>query len=185
MRVNYWMLDSVIFACFLIAKHVGEDPDDPWHKYTQKNGRAQFQMDMADALIEYGIRLDCPDIRQLEDPDKRPVYMRKKDFVPCACGWCFFCRNGFTRGVMHPQFVLRSNVARAAMPPPPAQHDRERVNLIGEDGKPKKNAVICAVCMKRVKAEHPEWNYRRVQERMQTDPKGLSVLQKRKRSRSL
>jgi hypothetical protein len=101
MRIFFWVLDGVVHAMYCIIKYVAQDKDHPWHKYNLNNGRFNFQMDLAHALIAKGIEMDCPNHDDLKDPKKRPGYMRKMDWLPCACNRCFFCKEGLTHGISH------------------------------------------------------------------------------------
>jgi hypothetical protein len=100
------------------------DKAHPWHKYLSKQlGRYKFQMDLANDLISGGIGMDWLDV---EDSDKKPVYMRKQDDAPCACKHCFFCNNGCTHGLDHKKKgIQRSRSERVECPnksAPPNEH---------------------------------------------------------------
>jgi len=116
-----------------------EEEGHPWVKYLKRDGRAEFQLDLGLAIIEYGIRLDCPNIADLKDKSNRPAYMRKTNFIPCSCKKCFFCKIGFTQGVAHkpppgmPRFRVKLD------PPSPAKLPVE----------PQKNADWCKVCTRK------------------------------------
>jgi hypothetical protein len=99
LRIFYWLFDGVLHAMYSIIKVIACNKDHPWHQYSSKPlGRYKFQMDLENKLISRGIGMDWSDVR---DSDKKPVYMRKQDYVPCACKACFFCKNGLTHGVDH------------------------------------------------------------------------------------
>ena len=69
------------------------------YKYKIKNdGRRKFQVDLALAVMGYGIRLDRKDPFDAND---RPGYIRKKSFVTCACKKCFFRKMNKTNGIDH------------------------------------------------------------------------------------
>ena len=96
LRVFLWLVDRVIFSCYLIVCHTNKDV---WSKYRSKNdGRRKFQIDLALAVMEYGIKLDW---KAPFDDKGRPGWMRKKSFVPCACRKCFFCNMNKTNGMEH------------------------------------------------------------------------------------
>ena len=87
---------------YCIVKCAAGASNHPWHKYLNSHkGRFDFQMDLGHALISKGIKMDCPNIADLDDPKKRPPYMRKKDWIPCSCNRCFFCVQGLTHGIAH------------------------------------------------------------------------------------
>ena len=44
------------------------------------------------ALLNYAISLDW------DGKSARPGWMRQKDFLPCDCNKCYFCKNGHTSG---------------------------------------------------------------------------------------
>ena len=88
------MLDSVVHSCFLIDINIGREE---WIKYKNNHdGRSIFQIDLALAVIEYGITHDWPS--GFDEYDK-PKWLRQKPYVACACGTCFFCKNGKTTGL--------------------------------------------------------------------------------------
>ena len=96
LRVFLWLVDRVVFSCYLILCHCNKSE---WKKYKSKNdGRRKFQIDLAIAVMEYGIRLDWKE--PFSDAD-RPGWMRRKQFVPCECKRCFFCKMGKTNGIDH------------------------------------------------------------------------------------
>ena len=109
-------------------------------------------MDLGHALIEAGIRMDCPNLEDLKDKDKRPAYMRKIDFEPCYCQECFFCQNGLTRGIAHapppgmPRFRTNSHLPPSPQvpPPPPNQHPKKSKNL------GKSHQMWCWVCKEKL-----------------------------------
>ena len=89
------MVDAAIHSSYLlvvnIAKKRGEtNPEHPWLKYSSRNGRMIFQLDLANSLMEKGLLMDCPDVANFKKPNLRPRYSRKKDYHPCECGKCFF-----------------------------------------------------------------------------------------------
>ncbi|KAL9183005.1 hypothetical protein ACHAXT_004792, partial [Thalassiosira profunda] len=94
LRIFCWGLDRVVHAqyvtvCFLASSGIG--PKE-WKNYLGKNeGRHDFQIDLAIALMNYAIELDWKSI------DERP----QTALVPCDCEQCFFCKNGSTNGVAH------------------------------------------------------------------------------------
>jgi hypothetical protein len=60
-------------------------------------GRSEFQKDhLGQALIEWGLHLDFPNIADLKDMSKRPGYIRKIGFVSYAHKQSFFCKNRLT-----------------------------------------------------------------------------------------
>ena len=62
----------------------------------RKDGRFEFQIDLAQALINYALEHEWED---LDGP--RPNWMRQKEFLPCDCKKCFFCVKGLTNGISH------------------------------------------------------------------------------------
>ena len=78
--VFLWLVDRVVFSCYLIVCYSSKEV---WSNYKSKNdGRRIFQIDLAPAVIKYGITLDWKELFNDED---RPGWMRTKPFVPCAC----------------------------------------------------------------------------------------------------
>ena len=150
MRIFFWLKDSVIHAMYCIVKFTGMQKGHPWHKYNQQrqNGRFNFQMDLAHKLIEYGIKMDCPDLNDLNFPERRPCYMGNLDWVPCACGRCFFCKHGFTHGVSHKLKVGRKVHSTT-------------VSAVGHTDVPikmteKGTSQYCRVCYHKLKLEYPD-----------------------------
>ncbi len=83
LQIFYWLFDGILGAMYSIIKVVASNKSHPWQKYLSKHlGYYKFQMDLAIDLISWGITMDWSDI---EDIDNKPVYMRKQDYVPCAC----------------------------------------------------------------------------------------------------
>jgi hypothetical protein len=83
LRIFYWLFDDVLHAMYLIIKVVASNEDHPWHKYLNKHlGRYNFQTDLANDLISWGISMDW-----LDDKDKstKLAYLWKQDYVPCGC----------------------------------------------------------------------------------------------------
>ena len=154
MRLFYWMLDSVVFCVFLIVTHQAKgNKQHAWYKYTKRDGRRKFQLDLAHSLIERGISEECrangvTDMKLLRDPKKRPSFMRKDGFVPCDCGICFFCKHNLTHGVDHKAFY-RSRGYQAPAPvgsKPLNQHATERQHIS------RSKRGRCVVCVKESKA---------------------------------
>ena len=56
LRVFVWLVDRVILSCYLTICYTNKDV---WSKYRSKNdGKIKFQIDLALAVMEYGIKLD-------------------------------------------------------------------------------------------------------------------------------
>jgi hypothetical protein len=95
LRIFCWALDRVIHTCYVVvcALAVAGIGNPEWKKYRSKhNGRHDFQIDLAMALLNYAISLDW------DGKSARPGWMRQKDFLPCDCTKCYFCKNGHTSG---------------------------------------------------------------------------------------
>ena len=98
LRIFCWVLDRVVHTVFVVvvslaSVNVGK-PE--WKKYASKhNGRHDFQIDLAISIINRAIAMEW------DDESKRPDWMRQKEFVPCNCGDCYFCLNGYTTGIQH------------------------------------------------------------------------------------
>jgi hypothetical protein len=106
------MVDATIHSSFFLVVHItkkrGEaNPEQPFLKYSGKNGRMIFQMDLAHSLMEKGLLMDCP---------------------PCECGEFFFCKYRIIYGVQHkkpPMFrvpLLGEPESPHVPPSPPTQH---------------------------------------------------------------
>ena len=86
-RVFLWLVDRVIFSCYLIICHGGKDE---WKKYSNKHdGRRKFQIDLALSVLEYGIQLEWKEPYKKED---KPKWLRKQDFIPCVATYVSFVR---------------------------------------------------------------------------------------------
>ena len=150
LRIYYWVIDAAIHCTYLLVcaiarKRSENGTDDKWLKYTKKDGRMKFQMDLALSLIEAGILLDTngADPKLLKDKANRPSFMRQDNFHPCGCGICFFCKHKITHGVEHKSWHFRNYVAT----PPPGEeavHPRYPQKSV-----PMGTTGDCAVCMKR------------------------------------
>ena len=96
LRVFLWLVDRVVFSCYLIICHSG---NTEWVKYKSKHeGKRKFQVDLALSVLEHGIKLDWKEPYNNED---KPQWIRQQPFLPCACKQCFFCKNGMTTGIDH------------------------------------------------------------------------------------
>jgi hypothetical protein len=97
LRYYFYLIDRVVHSMYVLATNIAEQGlRDGWGKYLKKEGHYQFQIDLAMALIDMGIKEDWKD--PFEDKDK-PKWMRKEDEVPCQCRKCFFCCIGKTTGI--------------------------------------------------------------------------------------
>jgi hypothetical protein len=88
LRIFCWGLDRVVHAvcivvCFLAKGGVGKRE---WGRYDDKNnGWHDFQIDLAIALMNYGISTESKDTTEA-----RPNFIRQTAFVPCNCRKYFF-----------------------------------------------------------------------------------------------
>jgi hypothetical protein len=108
------MVDTAIHSSYLLVVHIANkraeiNPEHPWFKYSGRNGRMNFQMDLAHSLMEKGLLLHCPDVANFKKPKLRPRYNRKNDYHPCECDNCFVCEYRITlecstRSPRHPGF---------------------------------------------------------------------------------
>ena len=101
LRILFWLLDRVVFSCYILVSEMAKDESCPhrneWVNYSDKNnGRECFQIDLALALISYGIEYDWP-----HRSEPRPRWMRQTELKPCECKQCFFCKTGQTNGIFH------------------------------------------------------------------------------------
>ena len=99
-RIFYWGLYMVVHTeyfvvCFLARKYMG-NPERK--KYLKRMSACHnFYIDLAIALLKYGIGLEWG----VKDDSKRPDYMTREAFVPCACNFCLHCINVITSGIAH------------------------------------------------------------------------------------
>jgi hypothetical protein len=100
------MVDAAIHSSYLLVVHIAKkraaaNPEHPWLKYSGRNGRMIFQMDLAHSMMEKGFLLDSPNVANLKKPKLRPRYSRKKNYHTCEFENCFFCKYRITYGVHH------------------------------------------------------------------------------------
>jgi hypothetical protein len=90
-RLYYWIIDAAIHTKYLLGVHIETEtnPKHPWLKHSGRNGRMIFQMGLA---IEKGLLMDCPDVADFRKRKLQPRYSRTKDYHPCECHKCFFCK---------------------------------------------------------------------------------------------
>jgi len=115
LRIWFWVLDSVCHSAYIVVKFIAESGiRKDWLKYTKnKNGRKLFQVELGLHLMEYGIRHDWGDVR---DAKKKPKWMRQTAPVPCACGTCFHCKEGFTNGIYHAEGKVKKRGTKRKQP---------------------------------------------------------------------
>jgi hypothetical protein len=132
-------------------KRAENNPEHPWLEYSGRNGRMIFQMDLAHSMMGKGLLLDCPIVVNFKKPKLRPRYSRKKDYHPCECGNCFFCKYRITYEVQHkklkaPRFQVPlpgQPESPHVLPQPPSQHPKKRENL---------GSGPCEICRRRVQS---------------------------------
>ena len=156
LRFYYWIIDGAINHAYITVCEIAKQRslngvDHPWLKYTKRDGRKKFQLDLAHSLISRGILMDQPNAKLLKEKKHRPGYMRKEPFHPCGCGVCFFCKHNLTHGVEHKSWHFRDY-----KPTPPPGGDAEH---------PKKSVPIgttgdCKVCYERESKRYPELSKR-------------------------
>jgi hypothetical protein len=94
MRYYFYLLDRVIHAMYSIVMDIATiEQREEWQKYKGLNGRYAFQIDLAMALIDWGIKKDWP---HPFDDSAKPTWGRKQKPVPCSCTKCFHCSTGKT-----------------------------------------------------------------------------------------
>jgi hypothetical protein len=107
-------------------------------------------MDLAHSLMEKGLLLDCPVVANFnKKPKLRPRYSRKKDYHPCKCDNCFFCKYRITYGVHDkkpkaPRFRVPlpgQPESPQVPPPPPSQHPKKKEPM---------GSGPCEICWQRV-----------------------------------
>ena len=96
LQVFFWLVDRIVFACFLIVCNMNKDE---WLKYKNKhNGRRRFQIYLALSVMEHGITLDW---KEPFHKDNKPGWLRRKVNVPYGCRKYYLCKNGMTNGIDH------------------------------------------------------------------------------------
>ena len=100
LRIWFWTIERVVHCVYVVACYVAKTGlRDDWIKHASKeNGRKRFQVDLGMLMMEFGIRYDWNDV---SNPNLKPKWMRQKSFLPCVCGICFFCKEGYTNGMCH------------------------------------------------------------------------------------
>ena len=96
-RLLCWCLDRVIHTVYIVVCWLAKE--DGWVKWRQyvndrQDGRRDFQIDLGMALLNRAIEWDWTG-------DKRPQWVRQRDWIPCDCEECYFCLNGLTNGIDH------------------------------------------------------------------------------------
>ena len=138
LRLFFWMFDQVVFSMFIIVQACAKSGlRSEWEQYAKRNGRFNFQIDLALTLIEEGIKLDW---EAPFDEEKKPKWM-PKNYVPCECGECFFCKNNKTTGIQHRPFNSRYVTPRTT---PPV------CTLLPQQFGKNNNPTYCRKCMKRL-----------------------------------
>ena len=66
------------------------------------SGWRDFQIDLAVAIIDCGIRQDWKN----RDQTAKPKKMRQTRVKPCECKRCFFCKNRETTGIYHDRLTV-------------------------------------------------------------------------------
>jgi hypothetical protein len=75
LRIFYWLFDGVLHTVYYFIKVVASKEDYPWHKYLNKHlGCYNFQMDLANDLIDQRISMDCLDE---DNKSTKPAYLWK------------------------------------------------------------------------------------------------------------
>ena len=95
----FWLLDRVVFSCFILISELHKEGirKKEWQRYVgRKGGRRDFQIDLAIAVIDYGIQQDWKNKEAA-----KPSWMRQTQVKPCEFKKCFFCRNNETTGIYH------------------------------------------------------------------------------------
>ena len=74
----HWMVDAAIHSSYLLIVHIGNkkaeiNTDHSWLKYSGRNGRMNFQMDLVHLLMEKGLLIDCPNVANFKKPKLRPA----------------------------------------------------------------------------------------------------------------
>ena len=109
---------------------------------SKRFGRRDFQIDLGLWLIGYGIEEDW------KYPNKRPKWMRKKEFLPCNCKSCYFCKNKHTDGIY-------PNRAKMLFTPPEPTKKRKKnvtVRCCNTQYVLKEKKSYCRMCY----VNHPE-----------------------------
>ena len=100
LRIIFWLLDRVVFSCFILVCELQKHGirKSEWQRYVKgMSGWRDFQIDLAVAIIDCGIRQDWKN----RDQTAKPKKMRQTRVKPCECKRCFFCKNRETTGIYH------------------------------------------------------------------------------------
>jgi hypothetical protein len=100
LRIFFWQFDATIHLMYIIVIHSLDEELVKKYK-DHRDGRQRFQIDLALALAEFALRYEWDGEISKSNLAGRPKWMRGTDIVPCDCGVCFFCKNGFTTGIAH------------------------------------------------------------------------------------
>jgi hypothetical protein len=140
LRYYFYLIDRVVHSMYVLATNIAEQGlRDGWEKYRKKDGRYKFQIDMALALIDMGVKEDW---KEGYDDKNKPGWMRKHEAIPCGCNMCTFCKLGKTRPPVlaeEPTGVKKKNLCPGCDEIPMKLGDEK-----------KKSATYCRVCYYRV-----------------------------------
>lgn len=145
LRIFFWSLDRVVFSCYIVASSLAKAGIKPaWKKYLSSDGgRYDFQIDLALAVMEAGIRYDWGDVT---DESKKPKWMRSQRCVPCECGKCFFCKTGRTTGI-----APKSQTGTRVRPTVGGNCRWYQERLLNHEGAPIKNGRVCSLCLSKTR----------------------------------
>jgi hypothetical protein len=161
LRYYFYLIDHVIHSMYVIATNIAKQGlRDGWKKYQNKDGRYKFQIDMALALIDMGVKEDW---KEGYDDENKPGWMRKHEAIPCGCNMCTFCKLGKTR----PPVLAEepTGVKKKKLRP---ECDDIPVKL-NEDAK---SAEYCRVCFYRVGRMTPKLKYNEKRKQCKKHTKG-------------
>jgi hypothetical protein len=162
LRYYFYLIDRVVHSMYVLATNIAEQGlRDGWKKYQKKDGRYKFQIDMALALIDMGVKEDW---KECYDDNKKPNWMQKHEAIPCGFNMCTYCKLGKTRPPVmadDPTGVQKKKL-------------RPECNIIPMklDEKRKYGATYCRVCYYRVNQVTPKLSNNEKRKQCKTTYKG-------------
>ena len=100
MCVVFWLFSKAMCNMFLIAKYHCDNGNENW-QWMRKRTRQQFQCAVAQAIATCALEMEWGSTEAERAARPKPSWMRQQATLPCACGTCFFCKQGITNGVTH------------------------------------------------------------------------------------
>ena len=169
LRSLFWGHDRVPHAVYQLVLAMARDGIGPpkWKKYINK--RDVLQIDLGMDVFNRAIKLA---FEELKEGKSRPDFIRQRDFVPCDCEKCYFCKNNYTNGIAHADRMIveygDSSSGKRKRNVTDCDAERETIERLSKGQK-------CIVCMNALKISHPQLNYDGRRKLAKTSTKGCRL----------